>query len=229
MEKINFKDGVLVTPSKVLINGEEYEVIPPEYTGKPLTAEQLNKMQDNIEEAIQTESAEVGIIQEDGTPSETNVYSSKAVQNIVNKASFCKMTSNFEEKTITEETKITGFKNAINYGYYTADITNSRLEIKNTTLCQLSGLVCGLGSNRCYYKIFDSEGTELDLDLEIKTLYQFGGNGYWQAPLPTITVELDPTKTYYIYLYCNKYNADSFLLNAGFGSNGTWIGATKIL
>ena len=54
MEKINFEDGKLVKSSYVEINGEEHQVHEAEYEGTtPLSAFVLNKMQDNIEEAIQ--------------------------------------------------------------------------------------------------------------------------------------------------------------------------------
>lgn len=55
MNKIPFENGTLVTPAKVVIDGVEYEVIPAVYSGDtPLSKENLNKMQDNIENAIDT-------------------------------------------------------------------------------------------------------------------------------------------------------------------------------
>lgn len=52
MDKMQFENGVLVTPAKVTINGVEYEIIPAVYGGKtPLSAENINKMQSNIEES----------------------------------------------------------------------------------------------------------------------------------------------------------------------------------
>ena len=54
MEKINFEDGQLVTPASVNIEGTQYLVTEAEYTGQtPLSAFVLNKMQGNIENAIQ--------------------------------------------------------------------------------------------------------------------------------------------------------------------------------
>lgn len=53
MEKINFEDGELVTPDRVIIDNVEYEITEAEYTGNtPLSAYILNKLQDNIEKAI---------------------------------------------------------------------------------------------------------------------------------------------------------------------------------
>ena len=53
MKKINFKNGTLVSKSKVTIDNTIYEVEPEEYEGEtPLSAELLNEMQDNIEKAI---------------------------------------------------------------------------------------------------------------------------------------------------------------------------------
>ena len=55
MDKINFRNGILVAKAKVTINGTVYEVEPEEYEGEtPLSAEILNEMQDNIENAINT-------------------------------------------------------------------------------------------------------------------------------------------------------------------------------
>lgn len=55
MDKILFENGTLVTPAKVTINEVEYEVTPAEYTGEtPFNAENLNQMQTNIENAINT-------------------------------------------------------------------------------------------------------------------------------------------------------------------------------
>lgn len=53
MKKTNFKNGTLVSKAKVTINGTIYEVEPEEYEGEtPLSAEVLNEMEDNIENAI---------------------------------------------------------------------------------------------------------------------------------------------------------------------------------
>ena len=53
MNKINWQNGTLVSPAKVEIGGVIYEVTPEQYSGNtPLSAENLNQMQDNIEEAI---------------------------------------------------------------------------------------------------------------------------------------------------------------------------------
>lgn len=53
MEKIPFEDGTKIKDAVVEINEQEYTVTPAQYTGNtPLTAANLNLMQDNIEEAI---------------------------------------------------------------------------------------------------------------------------------------------------------------------------------
>lgn len=53
MKKINFKNGTLVSKAKVIIDNTIHEVEPEEYEGEtPLSAEILNQIQDNIEEAI---------------------------------------------------------------------------------------------------------------------------------------------------------------------------------
>lgn len=53
MDKIPFVDGTKTSNAKVTIEGQEYEVTPAQYTGTtPMSAFNLNKMQDNIEKAI---------------------------------------------------------------------------------------------------------------------------------------------------------------------------------
>lgn len=54
MQKMTFEDGTLVTPAKVTIGGVEYNVTPAEYEGDtPLSAENLNELQNRIETAIE--------------------------------------------------------------------------------------------------------------------------------------------------------------------------------
>lgn len=54
MEKINFENASIITPAKVTINGTDYEVTPAQLTTVQnyLSAETLNGMQTNIENAI---------------------------------------------------------------------------------------------------------------------------------------------------------------------------------
>lgn len=53
MNKMQFENGTLVSPAKVVIDGVEHEVTPAVYEGNtPFSAENINKMQDNMEEAI---------------------------------------------------------------------------------------------------------------------------------------------------------------------------------
>lgn len=54
MNKIEFENASVVTPAKVTINGTDYEVTPAQLTTVEnyLSAETLNDMQDNIEDAI---------------------------------------------------------------------------------------------------------------------------------------------------------------------------------
>ena len=52
MEKIPFEDGTKIKDAVVEINEQEYTVTAAQYTGNtPLTAANLNQMQDNIEES----------------------------------------------------------------------------------------------------------------------------------------------------------------------------------
>lgn len=67
MDKIPFEDGTLVKAGYVEIDGTKHEVEPAEYTGKtPLSAYNLNKMQDNIEADINTKAEEQNTLREDG-------------------------------------------------------------------------------------------------------------------------------------------------------------------
>ena len=56
MIKIHFENGKLVTAGYVIVNNVKYTVVEAEYSGEtPLSAENLNQMQDNIEKAIEEE------------------------------------------------------------------------------------------------------------------------------------------------------------------------------
>lgn len=231
MDKITFEEGTLVTPAKV---NEDGTITPAVWEGStPLTPHTLNLIQDNIETAIS--ESKITVIDNLTSTSTTDALSANQGYLLGNrvtaleKASFCRMSTNFEIKTITENTKIEGFRYAQNFGDYIADVDNSRLVIKNTTLCQLNGLICGHGYTKSHYGFFDSDGNQVITDSRRDVLYQFAGNSYFQAPLPTLTIELDPNKTYYIYLYVDTYGSETFSLNNGFGADGTWISATKIL
>lgn len=81
LKKIGWKNGTLVNKASVTINGIVYEVEPEQYSGEtPLSAENLKKMEDNIENAInvvKTETLKLAfpigstyITQENTNPSE---------------------------------------------------------------------------------------------------------------------------------------------------------------
>lgn len=60
MNKIPFEDGTKTQEAYVAINEQNYPVTPAVWTGTtPLKAQNLNKMQDNIEEAINIQRATV--------------------------------------------------------------------------------------------------------------------------------------------------------------------------
>ena len=60
MNKIPFEDGVKTQEAYVTINEQNYQVTPATWTGNtPLKAQNLNKMQDNVEEAINIQRATV--------------------------------------------------------------------------------------------------------------------------------------------------------------------------
>lgn len=60
MKKIPFEDGTKTQEAYVTIDGQNHQVTPAVWTGTtPLKAQNLNKMQDNIEEAINIQRATV--------------------------------------------------------------------------------------------------------------------------------------------------------------------------
>ena len=60
MKKLPFEDGVKTQEAYVTVNEQNYQVTPAVWTGTtPLKAQNLNKMQDNIEEAINIQRATV--------------------------------------------------------------------------------------------------------------------------------------------------------------------------
>lgn len=60
MTKIPFEDGIKTQEAYVTINEQNYQVTPAVWSGTtPLKAQNLNKMQDNIEEAINIQRATV--------------------------------------------------------------------------------------------------------------------------------------------------------------------------
>lgn len=78
MEKINFEDGELVKSSYVEIDGKQHQVHEAEYEGTtPLSAFVLNKMQDNIEEAIGNAISEISdnIVIETATTTQNGLMS----------------------------------------------------------------------------------------------------------------------------------------------------------
>ena len=60
MNKITFADGTKIQEAYVTIDGQNHNVTPAVWSGTvPLSAQNLNKMQDNIEEAIEEATADV--------------------------------------------------------------------------------------------------------------------------------------------------------------------------
>lgn len=144
------------------------------------------------------------------------------------KTSFCKMNTNVIQYINTTETQITAWGDAISKGDYLADVENGRLIIKNTSIVRLTGSIAGKGYAWAGYGIYEVDGTPVTVARPY-ILYQFEGNGYWQAPLQTVDVELEPTKEYYVILNAHAYNNEEFAMNNGFSNNATWISALKIM
>lgn len=63
MGKFNWQNGTLVTPARVEINGEVHDVTPEQYSGQtPLSAENMNAMQDGIYEDIDKNTASINAL-----------------------------------------------------------------------------------------------------------------------------------------------------------------------
>lgn len=147
--------------------------------------------------------------------------------------SYCKMNTNFETKEITNAVQITGWENWQDNGDLGAYPSRNRLEIKNTKLAIIMGKTSGQYGMSAYFKITDSAGNNIFTDnQQTDLLIQPSGNNFWSEPLPTTLVVLDPTKTYYVTLWANSYDnglVGTAYLNNGFGKNGTWMAAIKLM
>lgn len=147
--------------------------------------------------------------------------------------SYCKMNTNFETKEITNAVQITGWENWQENGDLGAYPSRNRLEIKNTTLAIIMGKTSGQYGVSAYFKVTDSAGNNIFTDnQQSDLLIQPSGNKFWSEPLPTTLVVLDPAKTYYVTLWANSYDnglVGTAYLNNGFGKNGTWMAAIKLM
>ena len=147
--------------------------------------------------------------------------------------SYCKMNTNFETKEITNAVQITGWENWQDNGDLGAYPSRNRLEIKNTKLAIIMGKTSGQYGMSAYFKITDSAGNNIFTDnQQSDLLIQPSGNKFWSEPLPTTLVVLDPAKTYYVTLWANSYDnglVGTAYLNNGFGKNGTWMAAIKLM
>ena len=156
-------------------------------------------------------------------------YINKQIKNI----SYCKMTTNFDIKEITNPVQITGWENGQENGDLGAYPSRNRLEIKNTTLAVIMGKTCGQYGMSAYLELRDSNNNlVLGNNQQSHTLAQPSGNNYWSASLPPTLVVLDPAKTYYVTLWANSYdsgNIGTATMNNGFGKNGTWMAAIKLM
>lgn len=147
--------------------------------------------------------------------------------------SYCKMNTNFEIKEITNEVQITGWENWQDNGDLGAYPSRNRLEIKNTKLAIIMGKTSGQYGMSAYLELRDSDGNlVLGNNQQSHTLVQPNGNNFWSEPLPTTLVVLDPAKTYYVTLWAGSYdsgNVGTAYMNNGFGKNGTWMAAIKLM
>lgn len=166
------------------------------------------------------------------TTSNTDAYSTTYINNLHN-VSYCKMNTNFEIKEITNPVQITGWENWQENGDLGAYPSRNRLEIKNTTLAVIMGKTCGQYGMSAYLELRDSNNNlVLGNNQQSITLAQPSGNNFWSEALPPTLVVLDPAKTYYVTLWANGYDSGTVgtaYMNNGFGKNGTWMAAIKLM
>lgn len=185
----------------------------------------------------------IGVNKNSANSSTTNGYSCNYLNGKLDKInsdiaktkniSYCKMTTNFESKEITNGVQITGWENWQENGDLGAYPSRNRLEIKNTTLAIIMGKTSGQYGVSAYFKVTDSDGNNIFTDnQQSDLLIQPSGNKFWSASLPTMLVKLDSTKTYYVTLWAGSYDSGTVgvaYLNNGFGKNGTWMAAIKLM
>lgn len=82
MAKFTWQDGTLVSKAKVEIGGTIYEVDPEEYSGTtPLSASNLNAMQDGIYEDIDNKIGKYEVLYSNIEGSLNNIECSKSLEN----------------------------------------------------------------------------------------------------------------------------------------------------
>lgn len=185
----------------------------------------------------------IGVNKNSANSSTTNGYSCNYLNGKLDKInsdiaktkniSYCKMNTNFVSKEITNAVQITGWENWQENGDLGAYPSRNRLEIKNTTLAIIMGKTSGQYGVSAYFKVTDSAGNNIFTDnQQSDLLIQPSGNKFWSEPLPTMLVKLDPTKTYYVTLWASGYDNGTIgtaYINNGFGKNGTWMAAVKLM
>lgn len=130
MEKINFEEGTQVSPAKVMIDNIEHEVTPAVWKGNtPLSPFVLNKLQDNIENAIENKRLKLeGKSEQDGTPSPNNIISIRNIGDNINEFS-----SKLELGEISNDTGINSINtNSIRTKDYIKVKPNTTYTIKNS-------------------------------------------------------------------------------------------------
>ena len=178
-------------------------------------------------------------IQEEYNELHDKTYSCNYLNKQIINISYCKMRTNFGNKTInSNSTLLTGWESVFQSGDIVSEPDENRIKVTNTSCLRLSGQISGQGNTWVTYKIYqkveigpDLPYTEEEIDDSgMGSLYQLGsvGNGYWSAPLPSVLVSLSETATYYIYLYVSPYNGQNMEVNNGFSKRGTYICAEKI-
>ena len=151
MEKINFEEGIQVSPAKVMIDNIEHEVTPAIWKGNtPLSPFVLNKLQDNIGNAIENKRLKI------------EGKSEQAVRNGKNKLKI----TNFTDKTTDGVTFTAKFSNNKELEYIEAKGNsttgyNAILVINISDLPAGDYIINGLGTNKVIrYVLLKNNDTE---------------------------------------------------------------------
>lgn len=140
---------------------------------------------------------------------------------------FAKMVSSVAVDYITTQITITQWKNsAISYGDIEAQPSNGRIKITNTSLIEIGGTISGYNYSSTTYYLVDENNNKVNPNAESTTLVTI--TNYYGVSLKTLYMQLDNTKTYYLYLKTSGYDGKNFALNSGFGGGGTTLYAKKL-
>lgn len=148
MAKFTWQDGTLVSKAKVEIGGTIYEVDPEEYSGAtPLSASNLNAMQDGIYKDIDNKQLAPDILYSNSVGTTGDITLSKNADNYSYKEIF------FAKDGNENSVKISGNKASL-IAHYTNSVNNTTyINFKNITI---SGTSLTVDSYQEWHNIWGS-------------------------------------------------------------------------